>query len=122
MLTAAKLDLLCALARFLAPDQQSIDGANMAMCLSLFDGPRRSGRLAELRRQSRAKTLQGFQQYVMHAGLTESDNRALWADVDARLELGPFKADLYRIVPEAVIVSLDDWLCRPRRSRKRAKS
>ncbi len=122
MLNHARLDLVSAFLRFIGPDQESIDGANFAMCLSLFDDPNRSGKLAELRRQSRAKTLCDLQEYVMHAGLTEADNRELWADVDARLERQTLTTDLERVIPDAVRLPLACWLTESRRSAKRIKA
>lgn len=89
------IDLLSCVAAWLSPSEGSRTDRvkDLVLCMSLFDGPERTGKLAEVRRQSQAETLEELREYIRLAVPVEELNelahdsqqrtRALMADLGA---------------------------------------
>lgn len=68
---------------------------NVVLCLSLFDEPSHQGKLAELRRLSKATSLHGLVDYIRTSDLSMAEVLELSADVKRRMTA--INADIERV-------------------------
>jgi hypothetical protein len=99
-----RLDRLLQLGRAGINDVGAV--TDFQLCLSLFDGPERTGAVAELRRRSRARTFAELVAFMRTSGLSEAELNAIGDDVGRRV-LSFDKADLTKVLraawpPEAI--------------------
>jgi hypothetical protein len=97
-------DLIARLDRILQLGRAGINDVGVVtdfqLCLSLFDGPERTGAVAELRRRSRARTFAELVAFMRTSGLSEAELNAIGDDVGRRV-LSFDKADLTKLLRAA---------------------